>query len=90
MSLAAAPNCDIWPQGVVKPSGEAQGKAMSLRDLAGKVARPSCSAIQGLALPVIKAMSGNRRSTPLARRELAMMVAPVRQGKAQAAARSSF
>lgn len=90
MSMAAAPCCDIWPQGVVKLSGEAQGKSMRLRDLAAKFAPSSSSAIHDLAQPVLRALSGNRRPTPLARRELAKMVAPVRHGQAQAAARSSF
>lgn len=90
MSLLPARYCDIWPQGVVMSAGEAQGKAMRLRDLTGKVARSSCSAIQGLVQSVIRAVSGNRRSTPLARRELAKMVAPVRHGHAQTAVRSSF
>ena len=87
---ATASWCDIWPQGVVKSAREAHDKPMSLRDLTAKVAPSSSSAIQGPALPVLRAAQGNRRSTPLARRELARMVAPVRQGQAQAAARSSF
>ncbi len=88
--IAATSRCDIWPQGVAKSACEAHDKLMSLRELTAKVAPPSSSAIQGLALPVLRAAQGNRRSTPLARRVLAKMVAPVRQGQAQAAARNSF
>jgi hypothetical protein len=61
---------------------QAQGKRVKLQRMARNIAFSSCSALTRLAKLMLWVLSGNRRSTPQARRVLAMMIAPVHRGHA--------